>query len=480
MIACLLILSLFCDFNMKWYLPQGVSGFGNTRVLVMDSDRDSHPELIFTTYSAWPAYVFVYELHLPNSWEVDSIPHPSAHLLWDGGDFDLDGLYDLALQFHFENPLADGIMIYEAPDSFSYPTQEVWVDTVGPPQVLPISAYDMDQDNLPELIVNRAIPYGDIGIYEAIGDDQYQLIFADDPDTLHYDAPAATHAFGDFDEDGNVECVFAGADDPYWIYECTGNNSYVKIAEGELPTGNIRDCFSVPDADGDGSLEFVVKGFVIPNAQIHAFIFETTGDNTYEIIKTFTLPGGDYDGGYSDVGDVDGDGIPEIVLEGRQTVHIIKAAGNDSFYVWETLPGNTSGSSVRVFDIDGNGLSEIIVSGNNQTRIYEYEVGVAENTLDEIQVIGLSVSPNPFCEQTIIRSSIQDSGSLVQIPTLGIYDISGRLIKTLRLPPSSRNQESNMTWHGDDDTGRKLPGGVFFLKLQAGDYSATEKVLLIK
>ncbi|MGB7054680.1 MAG: FG-GAP-like repeat-containing protein, partial [bacterium] len=429
----------------------------------MDTDRDGNWELMFTTYGVMPRFIYIYELHLPNSWLVDSIPQPGANLLWDGGDFDVDGLYDLVLQFHFENPLADGIMVFESPDSFSFPTQEVWRDTVCPPQVLPISAYDIDQDDLPELVVNRAIPYGDIGIYEAIGADHYQLIFADDPDTLHYDAPAATHAFGDFDEDGNVECVFAGADDPYWIYECIGNNSYVKIAEGELPTGNIRDCFSVADADGDGKLEFVLKGYRVSNARIEAYVFEAVGDNTYEVIKNFDLAGGSvyYWGGLSDAGDVDGDSVPEILIEGCQTVYIVKAVGNDSFYVWETLPGHVDGSCVRVFDLDGNGLSEVIISGNNETRIYEYEVGVAENTPSEIWTIGLSVSSNPFRDQTIIKYFIQDPGHWMRSPTLRIYDVSGRLIRAFRLPPSSENQESSVTWYGDDDYGKVVPQGVY-------------------
>ena len=103
----------------------------------------------------------------------------------------------------------------------------------------------------------------------------------------------------------------------------------------QLPSANIKDCFSVSDADSDGKLEFVVKGFTVPDARIHTFIFEATADNTYGIIKTFNLFGGYdwYGGGYSNVGDVDGDSIAEIVLEGCQNVHIIKSAGNDSFYV---------------------------------------------------------------------------------------------------------------------------------------------------
>ncbi|UCG31493.1 MAG: T9SS type A sorting domain-containing protein [candidate division WOR-3 bacterium] len=35
-------------------------------------------------------------------------------------------------------------------------------------------------------------------------------------------------------------------------------------------------------------------------------------------------------------------------------------------------------------------------------------------------------------------------------------------------------------WNGTDDTNRKLPSGVYFLKFTAGDYTATQKLLLIR
>ena len=483
MIALLMLPLLFGNFVLKWYFPQGVSGFGNTKMQIVDTDRDGHLEFIFTTYGSWPNWIYLYELHVPDTWQVDSIPLVGGDLLWDSGDFDNDGFYDLTLQFHIESPaLADGIMIFESADSFSYPKEEVWRDTVGPPLVLPISAYDIDQDGLPEIVKNRATPYGDIGIYESVGDNQYELIFVDNPDTLGLEAPAATHAFGDFDEDSRVECVFAGGDEWYWIYESPGNNVYEKVNEGQVSTLNVRDCFSVPDADGDGKPEFVVKGFVVPTGRINAFIFEATGDNTYEIIKSFDLYGGHYSyyGGYSDAGDVDGDGVAEIVLEGCENVHVIKAAGNDSFYVWQTLPGNWSGSSVRVYDVDGNGLSEVIISGNNQTRIYEYQVGIAEAFADEVQRICLSVSPNPFRAQTMIEYSIEDAGHRGQDPTLRIYDVTGRLVKSFNPVSSIEHQESVLVWYGDDNAGRRLPGGVYFIEFTAGDYSVTEQLLLIR
>jgi hypothetical protein len=477
MVILLILPLLLGNFIQKWYFPQGID-WGASRIVISDTDRDGNYEFIFSTYGG--SYtIYFYELHLPDIWEIDSVSNLNCPGLWDVGDFDEDGFYDLAMQCGSTNPYWVGITVFESPDSFSYPTQEVWRDTVGPPLVLPISTYDIDQDGLLEIVKNRATPYGYIGIYESVGDNQYELIFADDPDTLGLEAPAATHAFGDFDQDGKNECVFAGGDEWYWIYESPGNNTYEKVNEGQVSTLNIRDCFSVPDADGDGKLEFVVKGYVVPTARINAFIFEATGDNTYEIIDTFDLFGGhnSYYGGYSDVGDVDGDSIPEIALEACQNVYILKAAGNNSFYVWETLPGNTSGSSVRVFDLDGNGLSEVIISGNNQSRIYEYEVGVAEQAACDIQRIGFAVSPNPFSNSTDIRCQIPDAKQEYE---LKVYDIAGRLVTDLSKQIFVTGHQLDFRWDGKDSLGRVLPGGVYFLTFTSGNYRTTEKILLIR
>jgi hypothetical protein len=477
MIIFLLLPFLLSNFVQQWYFPQGID-WGGGRIVIGDTDRDGHLELIFTTYGDWPtARIYFYELHLPDTWEVDTVPLLGGDLLWDSGDFDDDGIYDLALQFHIESPsLADGIMIFESPDSFSYPTQEVWRDTVGFALVTPICTFDIDQDGLPE-IVKVLGDYTHLHIYESIGNNLYSTIAEITTSSTHNSS--STLAFGDFDSDNQNEFVWGYSAGEYSIWECTGNNSYQGILLQQLSTVNIKDCFSVPDADGDGKVEFVVKGFVVPTARIHAFIFEATGDNTYEIIKSFDLFGGhnSYYGGYSDVGDVDGDSIPEIVLEGCQNIYIIKAADNDSFYVWETLPGNNSGSSVRVYDIDGNGLSEVIISGNDMTRIYEYEVGIAEEAVSEVKKASLAVSPNPFSNKVTIAFGLKRLSANHTIE-LKIYDSCGRLVKYFEPPISIQNNQ--IAWDGNDFYGHKLPGGVYFLTLTAGDYSTTEKLLLVR
>jgi hypothetical protein len=96
----------------------------------------------------------------------------------------------------------------------------------------------------------------------------------------------------------------------------------------------------------------------------------------------------------------------------------------------------------------------------------------------------LTVSPNPFTHFTEIRYSIMDTRYSMKQEThtleLQIYDATGRLIRSFNLESSIQHQGSAVSWIGTDSSGRKLPSGVYFLKLVVGDYSATEKILLVR
>ncbi len=536
MVIFLFVNILVGQFGQKLYLNKGLDAGLAGKIMVCDSDRDSQTELIFAHYDCGQNRAVVYELYPDSVFHLETIIDTMCFNAWEVGDFDNDGLFDLVVTGDFGLP-ALGPQIFESPDSFSYPTREIWRDTVGPPLVLPICVYDIDQDGLPEIVKNRLGPSEGLGVYESVGDNQYELVFVDNPDTLNLDAPAAMIAFGDFDGDGRIEFVPAGGDERYWIYECIGNNNYEKIVDSQLPTFNIRDGFAVPDADCDGKPEFVLKGNRLSTLDV--FIFEATGDNTYEVIQTFSLPGGNYYGGYSDAGDVDDDGVPEIVLEARLNIFIIKAAGNDSFYVWQTLPGSLTGSCVRVTnDLDNNGLNEIVISGNNQTRIYEYDPGKIEESSNSqclIQNLKLTVSPNPFTDVANIKFQIPNlndqTNSKSQIPnppsprikygagsfsspprgegwgeglnseirnsqseielnlttphsllaTLRIYDATGRLVKSFSDIQCVLDYSAySVFWNGTGDSGQILPAGVYYAVYEMGSLKATAKLVLLK
>ena len=307
----LFISILSTHFVQKWHCVKGTGGpYG--RILVADTDRDSRIELIFGYAESLHIKSVVYELYPDNNFHLEAIIDTMSSECWAIGDFDLDGLYDVVLNGYFGLP-GVGQHIYESPDSFSYPTQEVWRDTVGQGGVIPIVVFDADRDGIPEIFNNDGGGQPNwVWVYEFNGNNQYDTVCTFSPITQGFlEQPNSTYAFGDFDEDGKIEFVMGDLDGaPYgadfWVFECPANNTYEQIYTGYLPTVNINDCFSVPDADRDGKWEFVVKGFRILSGLINVFILESTGDNTYEVIKSFTLPGGDYNGGYSDAGDIDG------------------------------------------------------------------------------------------------------------------------------------------------------------------------------
>jgi hypothetical protein len=108
-------------------------------------------------------------------------------------------------------------------------------------------------------------------------------------------------------------------------------------------------------------------------------------------------------------------------------------------------------------------------------------LGIQElNTPQDLSTISLNVHPNPFQHSTEIRYSIFDTRYSMQKPTIRIYDATGRLVKSLNPESRIENQESAISWHGDDNAGRKLPGGVYFVTLTTPDRELVEKAILLR
>ncbi|MCX7995696.1 MAG: hypothetical protein N3A65_08020, partial [candidate division WOR-3 bacterium] len=106
---------------------------------------------------------------------------------------------------------------------------------------------------------------------------------------------------------------------------------------------------------------------------------------------------------------------------------------------------------------------------------------------------GLVLVPNPFRDKLDIRYMIPDAGrvgqgfnlasnkaEVGQGFSLAIYDISGRVVKFFNLESCIVNRVSNVIWDGTDDSGRKLPAGVYFVSFEVGDYRQIEKAVLVR
>lgn len=84
----------------------------------------------------------------------------------------------------------------------------------------------------------------------------------------------------------------------------------------------------------------------------------------------------------------------------------------------------------------------------------------------------LEVYPNPFRTKTNIVCGLEGRKGI----GLTICDASGRQVKDLA---SALGSGKHVFWDGTDSEGRKLPPGVYFCKLKAGDCSFSRKVVLL-
>ena len=84
--------------------------------------------------------------------------------------------------------------------------------------------------------------------------------------------------------------------------------------------------------------------------------------------------------------------------------------------------------------------------------------------------------PNPFNPETQIRFSI---GSQEDVKLI-IYDVVGRQVRTLINGNSFAPGFHVTNWNGLDDSGQKVPSGLYIYRIKAGSFIADKKMLLVK
>ena len=87
----------------------------------------------------------------------------------------------------------------------------------------------------------------------------------------------------------------------------------------------------------------------------------------------------------------------------------------------------------------------------------------------------LRVAPNPFNPTTVIEVDSPAAGA----QRLTVHDTAGRLVATLEqghFPAGTRR----VLWNGMDSRGQRLPSGSYWITLDAGAVTRTQRVVLLK
>jgi len=84
--------------------------------------------------------------------------------------------------------------------------------------------------------------------------------------------------------------------------------------------------------------------------------------------------------------------------------------------------------------------------------------------------------PNPFNPVTTITYGLAERAPV----TLRIYDVSGRLVRTLVDEVQEPGRSYTVVWDGRNAYGRSVSSGVYFCRLTAGAGASARKMVLLR
>jgi len=83
--------------------------------------------------------------------------------------------------------------------------------------------------------------------------------------------------------------------------------------------------------------------------------------------------------------------------------------------------------------------------------------------------------PNPFNPETIIRYDLPKAGPV----RLAVYALTGQVVRTLVDGERPVGRHS-VTWDGTDNASRNVASGVYLYRMDAGDFRAVRKLVLVR
>jgi len=168
----------------------------------------------------------------------------------------------------------------------------------------------------------------------------------------------------DLDGDGQLEVMglSSGSSPQLWVWHQDANHRFPAAATSKIPLpADIGYGLHVADLDGDGRPDLVISGAYVYE---DAAVLMQQPDGSF--VRTQSLLTGE--GGVRGIaiGDVDGDGRPDLVMTagGNQPVYVavFHQRPDHSFGAPEHLPCLDIPGAVTLADLDGDGRTDIVVT----------------------------------------------------------------------------------------------------------------------
>jgi len=299
---------------------------------------------------------------------------------------------------------------------------------------------------------------------------------------------APTDSIPGFDRAGRV-FLFNGATLQF-IYALTSPN-----AEADGVFGAAMD--NIGDVDDDGAADIAVSTFGEDAGGTDAgrvYVFSgVDGTLLFDLFSPNPQAVGRFGRTLAGVGDVDGDGLPDIAVgaadENNTTGRVYVFSGDDQL-ITTIEPDESAGDSIlfgidlaALGDVNDDGRADLFIGAPGFDRgaivnagtgsVWSYmDGGVANETDTELpeSAIVESVFPNPFRGSTTIRYTLSEATAV----RLAVYDALGREVRVLRegtAPPGRHDEQF-------DASG--FAAGVYVLILDSASGRSTTSLTLLE
>ncbi len=454
-------------------------------------------EIIATSQEPYAVHVFA-----ADGTELPGWPKPMSYWLWAtpaAADIDLDGTVEIfiaGLDGKFYAWHSDGTELIDGDNDPN--TDGVFNTDIGGWSRSSAAIAQLDGDPELEITVGSR-DAGKIFAWNMDGTDLPGFPVDYSPYPIH-----SSPAVGDIDNNGDMEIVFLCENDSLYVLQHYGLNYPGFPVKIRSNTAGLAPSPALCDFEDDGQLEIVIAGSVT-YYQMYIYVLDNTGT---------PLPGWpvfieDSTEGSPIVVDLDNDDELEILIGTESRLFYGFELDGTEMTGFPILTAGEVRSTPTIDDVDGDFDVEVALMGWDQNvYIWDlpafYQNGMAQWKMfranpartgvftREDQIIGVNDGPvesaegklfanfpNPFNPSTRIRFATPAGTGKVD-SKLSVYDISGRLVKTLHEGELAGGTIHSYTWDGKNAAGNGVASGIYFSRLELDERVQSNKMLLLK